>query len=135
MNRAAPSFKMRFMYMSGHEDESEFDRFVEKFSLFPIARDIKCPVLIQAGEDDELSALEFSDELVGEITSQKKFVIYEGERHAIGGNNLSSALGENWFTMLADWCLDRVEGRPAPNERVFIDSLGRSEVTPFGRVG
>jgi dienelactone hydrolase len=131
MNRSAPSFKMRFMYMSGHDDEDEFDRFMEKFSLLPIATDIKCPVLIQAGEDDELSPIEFSDELAGKIRSSKKLVIYEGERHAIGGNNLSSALGENWFTMLADWCLDRVEGKPAPNERVFINSLGQANTEPY----
>ena len=34
MNRAAPSYKMRFMYMSGHGDEDEFDRFIQKFSLY-----------------------------------------------------------------------------------------------------
>jgi pimeloyl-ACP methyl ester carboxylesterase len=131
MNRSAPSYKMRFMYMSGHTDEDEFDRFIEKFSLTPIAGDIKCPVLIQAGEDDELSPLEFSDELAGMIRSPKKLVIYEGERHAIGGNNLSSALGENWFAMLADWCLERIEGKPAPNERVFFNALGQAKTESY----
>ena len=131
MDRSAPSFKMRFMYMSGHGDEAEFDRFIEKFSLLPIAGDIDCPVLIQAGEDDELSPVEFSEDLARRLRPPKKLVIYEGERHAIGGNNLSSALGENWFAMLADWCLDRIEGRPAPSERVFVDSLGRAHATPL----
>ena len=97
----------------------------------PIAGGIKCPVLIQAGEDDELSPLEFSDELAGRIRAPKKLVIYEGERHAIGGNNLSSVLGENWFTMLADWCLDRIDGKPAPNERVLINSLGKANAEPY----
>ena len=60
----------------------------------------------------------------------RKFVIYEGERHAIGGNT-ASYFGENWFTMLADWCLDRVEGKPAPNERVTINSLGQTETKPY----
>jgi fermentation-respiration switch protein FrsA (DUF1100 family) len=131
MNRSSPSYKMRFMYMSGHDSEEEFDRFIEKFSLLPVAGAIKCPVLIQAGQDDELSPIEFSDELVGKIRSPKMFVIYEGERHAIGGNNLSSSLGENWFTMLADWCLDRIEGKLAPNERVFINSLGQAKLEPY----
>jgi len=131
MNLAAPSYKMRFMYMSGHTDEGEFDKFMEKFSLIPIAGELKCPVLIQAGEDDELSPLEFSDALAGKIRAPKKLVIYEGERHAIGGNNLSSALGENWFAMLADWCLDRIEGKPAPNERVFINALGQAKAEPY----
>jgi hypothetical protein len=97
----------------------------------PIAGELKCPVLIQAGEDDELSPLEFSDTLAGKIRSPKKLVIYEGERHAIGGNNLSSALGENWFAMLADWCLDRIDGKPAPNERVFINALGQAKSEPY----
>jgi dienelactone hydrolase len=131
MNRSSPSYKMRFMYMSGHSDEDVFDAFVEKFSLLPLVDQLKCPVLIQAGEDDELSPLEFSDELAKKIYPPKKLVIYEGERHAIGGNNLSSALGENWFAMLADWCLDRIEGKPAPNERVFVNALGQAKTEAY----
>ena len=76
--------------------------------------------------------MNFPDELVGKIQPPKKLVVYEGERHAIGGNNLSSSLGENWFAMLADWCLDRIEGKSAPNERVFINSLGQASSEPYG---
>jgi dienelactone hydrolase len=135
MDMSAPSFKMRFMYMSGHDDEAKFDAFKEKFTLHPYAGKIKCPVLIQAGEDDELSPIEFTDELLKKIKPAKKFVVYEGERHAIGGNNLSSYLGENWFTMLADWCLDRIDGKPAPNERMFINGFGQANVMPYDKKG
>lgn len=131
MDMAAPSFKMRFMYMTGHEDEAEFDRFVKDFSLEPHAKGITAPVLIQGGEDDELSPMVCTEELMKLIPSRKKLVIYEGERHAVGGNNTSSYLGENWMAMLADWCLDRIEGREAPNERVFINSLGQQQVTAY----
>jgi len=131
MDMSAPSFKMRFMYMAGYDDEAAFDAFKEKFTLHPYVGQIRCPVLVQAGEDDELSSVEFTDELMAKIAAPKKFVVYEGERHAVGGNNPSSYLGENWFTMLADWCLDRVEGRPAPNERVFINALGQAEAVPY----
>jgi dienelactone hydrolase len=131
MDMSAPSFKMRFMYMSGHDDEEEFDRFKEKFNLLPYAGKIKCPVLIQGGEDDELSPIEFTDALLGKIKAPKKFVVWEGERHAIGGNNLSSYLGENWFTMLADWCLDRIEGKKPPNERVHINSFGQANSSRY----
>jgi fermentation-respiration switch protein FrsA (DUF1100 family) len=123
---------MRFMYMAGYDDEEKFDAFQKKFTLEPYAGRIKCPVLIQAGEDDELSPVEFTDALLSKITPPKKFVVYEGERHAVGGNNPSSSLGENWFTMLADWCLDRIEARPAPNERVHINGVGQTSVTPYG---
>lgn len=131
LDMSSPSFKMRFMYMAGYEDEAEFDRFQAKFTLEPFVERIRCPVLVQAGEDDELSPLACSDSLMARISAPKKLVVYEGERHAVGGNNLSSYLGESWFTMLADWCLDRVEGRPAPNERVFINSLGQANATPY----
>jgi alpha-beta hydrolase superfamily lysophospholipase len=132
MDASSPSFKMRFMYMAGYDDEARFDRFKKKFTLAPYVGRIKCPLLIQAGEDDELSPVEFTDALMKDIAVRKKLVVYEGERHAIGGNNPSSYLGENWFTMLADWCLDRIEGRPAPDERVFIDALGQAHATPYG---
>ncbi len=132
MNAAAPSFKMRFMYMSGFEDEAAFDRFIAGFTLDPLLDRVAAPVLVLAGAEDELSPLEFTDLLMQRLSVRRRLVVYEGERHAIGGNDGSSALGENWLTLLADWCVDRVSGRDAPDERVFIDSLGREHARPFG---
>jgi cephalosporin-C deacetylase-like acetyl esterase len=130
-NSAAPSFKLRFMYMSGYDDEAAFDEFMQGLTLEPIAKDIRCPVLIQAGEDDELSPIEFSHDLVAKMTCPRKIVVYEGDRHAIGGYP-AAQLGENWLTMLADWCRDRVDGKPMKSESVRIDSLGRAHATPIG---
>jgi dienelactone hydrolase len=130
MDSASPSFKMRFMYMAGYADEAKFDQFKQKFSAAPLIAKIACPVLIQGGEDDELSPIENSVELAAKLKVPRKLVIYEGERHAIGGN-MASYMGESWFTMLADWCLDRIEGKHAPNERVHINSLGQAETTPY----
>lgn len=130
MDMASPSFKMRFMYMAGIEDEEEFDRFKAGFTLMPLANRIKCPVMVVAGEDDELSPLEFSDALMTEITAPKKFVVYEAERHGIGGYS-ASYFGESWYSMMADWCLDRINGKRAPNERVFINALGQAAATPY----
>jgi cephalosporin-C deacetylase-like acetyl esterase len=130
MDMASPSFKMRFMYMAGYDDEEKFDAFKKRFTIMPVLDRIKCPVLVQGGEDDELSPIEFSGEVVEKLKVRKKFVVYEGERHAIGGNT-ASYLGENWFAMLADWCLDRIEGKPAPHEHVHINSLGQATVTPY----
>ena len=129
-NMAAPSFKLRFMYMSNHDDEEAFDDFIAGFSLHPVVQKVACPVLIQAGEDEELSPLEFTDELVAKMTVPRRFVVWQGDRHA-SGSSQAAYMGENWFTMLADWCLDRVEDRPAPSERVLIDALGQQHVTPY----
>ena len=121
---------MRFMYMSGFDDEEKFDEFARRFTVMPLVDRIKCPVLVQGGEDDELSPIEHSAALVDKLRVPKKFVVYEGERHAIGGNT-AAYLGESWSAMLADWCLDRIDGRPPPNERVHVNSLGQATVTPF----
>jgi dienelactone hydrolase len=130
MDMASPSFKMRFMYMSGYDDEERFDEFKKGFTIMPVLDRITCPVLVQGGEDDELSPIEFSGEVVARLQVPKKFVVYEGERHAIGGYT-ASYLGENWFTMLADWCRDRIDGKPAPNERVRFNALGQATVAPY----
>jgi dienelactone hydrolase len=129
-NMAAPSFKLRFMFMSNHDDEEAFDRFIGEFSLDPVVDRISCPVLVQAGEDEELSPLECTEDFVARLKGPKKLVVYEGERHAIGGGT-APYLGEHWYTMLADWCLDRVNGKPAPNEHLRINVLGQPETTPW----
>ena len=130
MDMSSPSFKMRFMYMTGHDDETKFAKLQKKFNLTPYVGKIKCPVLIQAGEDDELSPIEFTEQVLAKIKTRKKFVTYEAERHSLGGYSASS-LGENWFNMLADWCNDRVNGREAPHERVFIDAFGLAHRSSF----
>lgn len=130
-NMAAPSFKLRFMFMAGIDDEETFDKFISEFSVMPAAKKITAPVLIQAGEADELSPLEYSEGFAEALKAPKKFVVYEGDRHAIGSGSTAALFGEHWMTMLADWCHDRIMGRPASNEHVFIDGFGQTTVTPY----
>ena len=40
------------MFMTGYEDEDEFDHFVQGFDLRALIGDLKSPFLIVAGEDD-----------------------------------------------------------------------------------
>ena len=130
-NMASPSFKLRYMWMSGYEDEDEFDRFAEKLDLRPIAGDITCPYMVIAGEDDQLSPVECTYELFDLIKSPKRLVVYEGANHGLN-EGMSVRLGENRNTMIADWLADRLAGKPATSERVFIDSTGRANVTAVG---
>ena len=74
--------------------------------------------------------LEFSTDLVDRLKVKKKYVVYEAERHAIGGST-AAQMGEHWFSMLADWCLDRIENRPAPHEYVFVNAIGQQQVKPY----
>ena len=41
----------------------------------------------------------------------------------------SASLGESRHTLMADWLLDRLNGRPMTSERVFVDSAGNAHVT------
>ena len=129
-NLASPTFKMRFMYMAGYDDEAEFDKFMPKLDLRPVADKIAAPYLVVAGGDDELSPIEHTYELVGRIKAPKKLVVYEGARHAIGPVP-SVALSENPQTLMADWLADRFAGKPMKSEKVYIDSTGKQTVTPY----
>jgi len=115
---------------SGYDDEAAFDRFCERIDLRPSASRIKAPYMVIAGEKDQLSPIEHTEELFALITAPKRLVIYEGANHGVG-EAPSAANGEDQVTMLADWLLDRVNGKPAVSERVWIDSAGRARAEPF----
>ena len=61
---ASPTFKKRFMYMSGITDEAQFDKMRQGMTWEGHADRIKCPYLCVAGEFDELSPVEHSFRLV-----------------------------------------------------------------------
>jgi alpha-beta hydrolase superfamily lysophospholipase len=122
---ASLAFKLRFMYMAGIDDEEEFDRFTAGMTLD--GREVKCPYLVIAGEDDELSPIEHTYQLFDQIKTLKQLVVYQGERHAIGG--LAGGLGPNWMTLLAEWLRDRADGKPMASERVYVDVTGQQRVT------
>lgn len=118
-NKASPTFKSRYMWMAGYEDEDEFDKFTQTLSLKGLGAKIECPFLIVGGGDDELSPIEHSYDLYDEITAPKKIVVYEGQTHPIGGYALDMR------SMVADWLSDRLEGKPIQSEKIYIDTIGR----------
>ncbi len=62
---ASPTFKKRFMYMSGITDEDEFDEFRKTITWEGHADKIRVPYLCVAGEAEELSPLEHSERADG----------------------------------------------------------------------
>jgi dienelactone hydrolase len=125
-NMASPTFKLRFMYMAGYEDEAAFDRFAEGLRLN--GADVKSPYLVIAGEDDELSPIEYTYQLFEEITTPKKLVVYQGERHGVGGGS-AATLGPSWMNLIADWFVDRFASKPMTSERVLVDLAGQQHRT------
>jgi dipeptidyl aminopeptidase/acylaminoacyl peptidase len=129
---ASPTFKVRFMFMSGYDDEEAFDRFSKKIDLTPYMPKIRCPYAIITGENEQLSPLEYTERLFELLKAPKRMVVFEGANHSVAGAP-SAENGEDRNTMLADWLLDRVKGKPVKSERVWIDSSGRAHSEPFAR--
>ena len=78
---------------------------------------ISCPVLIAAGEEDQLSPIEYTYEFYDEIKAPKKLFVYEGKKHDLSGPLVR--------TKVADWIKERLDGRPMESEIIYVHSAGR----------
>jgi fermentation-respiration switch protein FrsA (DUF1100 family) len=114
------------MFMANVTDDDEFDAFAEGFDVRDQAAQIKCPILIIAGEDDELSPIENTYDLYDRIQTPKKLVVYEGGKHNMGPAT-SVQLGENFGVMTAEWISDRLNSvPPEPDANLLIDMYGKA---------
>jgi dienelactone hydrolase len=129
---AAPSYKHRFMWMAGLHDEAAFDRMAAKMDLRPYMSMMKMPWLNVIGEKDELSPIRHTLELAARCAAPAPVVVYQGERHALSGMP-SVVLGPKPLTLVADWLLDRVNGKPAEEYLDYVMSDGRIERRPHPR--
>ena len=127
---ASPTFKKRFMYMSGIVDEDEFDKFRATITWKGHADKIRVPYLCVAGEAEELSPLEHSERLVAALNGPKQMVVYQESRHSVG-NVPSANLGPFPPILVADWMTDRLAGKPLASERWYVASSGQIEKRPL----
>lgn len=127
---ASPTFKMRFMYMSGIHDEARFDEFRKGMTWEGHADRIRMPYLCMAGEADELSPLEHTDRLMKTLAGQKRLVVYQDARHAIFGAPAAN-LGPNPAVHVADWMQARFAGRSFANERWYVTGTGQIQRAPL----
>lgn len=128
--RASPTFKKRFMYMSGITDEAEFDAFRRTITWEGHAEKIRMPYLCVAGEADELSPLAHSHRLVGAVAGPKQMVVYQDSRHSVG-NVPAANLGPFPPVLVADWMADRLAGKPFASERWYVIASGAIDRTPL----
>ena len=129
-NMASPTFKLRFMYMAGYQDEDEFDKFAQTMSLEGYGQKIKCPYLVTAGEDDQLSPIEYTYALLDTIAAPKQMLVYEGADHGIS-NAVAVGLGPSNTTFQAEWLKDRLDGKPMPTKHMKVDAYGRVHESSF----
>jgi dienelactone hydrolase len=127
---ASPTFKKRFMYMSGITDEAEFDKMRQGMTWEGQADKIKVPYLCVAGEFDELSPIEHSERLVAAVKGPKRMVVYQESRHSVG-NVPAANLGPFPPILIADWLADRVAGKPFANEYWYVRSNGQIDKKPL----
>ena len=127
---ASPTFKMRFMYMSGIRDEAEFDVFRRGMTWEGHAEKIRAPYLCVAGEFDELSPLEHTERLMKALGGPKRMVVYQDSRHSVG-NVPSANLGPFPQILMADWMAAALAGKTFPSEKWFVEATGRIVKTPL----
>ncbi len=127
---ASPTFKMRFMYMSGFTDEKKFDEFRKTMTWEGYAEKIDAPYLCIAGEADELSPMQHTERLMKTLKGPKRLVVYQDARHAILGVPAAS-LGPNPGIVVADWMLATLNRKPFASERWFVESTGRVVKTEY----
>lgn len=127
---ASPTFKMRFMYMSGYTDEAEFDAFRKTLTWEGHAQRIRAPYLCLAGEWDELSPLKHTEALMRAVRGRKRLVVYQESRHSVG-NVPAANLGPFPPTLVADWMAATLNGKSFRSEKWVVQPNGNILKTPY----
>ena len=127
---ASPTFKNRFMYMTGFDDEHEFDAAVKDLvTVEGLGKLIHCPYLAIGGEDDELTALETTFALLDDISAPKELMLLQGERHTLDKDLSRKAVNE--LTYIADWLADCLAGRTPESVLTLVGQDGRIRRIPW----
>ena len=121
---ASPTFKKRFMWMSNYTDESKFDEFAKTLTWEGHAERIRTPYLVLAGEADELSPLTHTERMIRAMSGPRQLIVYADSRHSVG-NVPAANLGPFPSTLLADWLVTRLNGKPFDSERWYVEPSGR----------
>ena len=131
---ASPTFKSRFMYMANFDDEDAFDAVRGNARSDRNRSRISSPLLIVAGEEDDLSPIEHSWTLLERATGPREMVLYQGERHGIGSGP-AAGLGPNRDEVMAEWLADRLAGNPMEDRLRYVTTAGAviSEPLAFDR--
>src|SRR5579872_1122250 len=129
-NRASPTFKKRFMFMSGITDERDFDEFRKTIDWNGYAQKMKGAYIVACGEYDQLCPLEYTDAFVKALGGPKQLLVYEGGNHSIALTTATER-GPEPREYQAEWMAARLEGKPFASERWFVEASGRVVKQPI----
>jgi dienelactone hydrolase len=130
LETASPTYKKRMMYMTGYDDEAEFDDFAKTLTWEGHAEKLSRPYLCVAGEAEELSPLRHAERMLRLLPGPKTYVVYQESRHAVG-NVPSANLGPYPPTLIADWMMDRFSNSPLNSEHWYVQANGTVVKRPF----
>ncbi len=122
-NQASPTFKKRFMFMSGITDEREFDEFRKTIDWNGYAQKVKGAYIVACGEYDQLCPLEYTEAFMKALGGPKQLLVYENGNHSIL-ETTATKNGPEPRDYQAEWMAARLEGKPFSNERWFIEAGG-----------
>ncbi len=122
-NQASPTFKKRFMFMSGITNEKEFDAFRKTIDWNGYAQKIKASYFVATGEYDQLCPLEHTEAFVKALGGPKQLVVYKGGNHSIAFTTAATK-GPDPRAVQADWLAARLEGKNFTSERWVVDYDG-----------
>ena len=122
--RAQPTFKNNYMFMTGYTDEAAFDRdMASRMPLGDLVERIRCPVLCGIGEFDELTPLDQALASFENISAPKELRVYEDEFHPLGG------IAAEMFRFAAEWLERALNGEladPGRDVRCYVHRDGRT---------
>jgi cephalosporin-C deacetylase-like acetyl esterase len=127
----SPSFKLRFMFMSGYTEEDAFDKFVQGINSDSLGVKVTFPYLVVGGEDDDFASIESAFDVLNEVKAPKELMLYKAEGHTLHSRP-SSYLGPSEWAYIADWTADRFEGKPMESTFSVVDSHGQVHRQPWG---
>lgn len=127
----SPTFRQRFMYMTGTSSVDELEKKLTTMTVGGLGEKITTPYLVVMGEDDPLCDPVDTYDHLNAVRGPKELLFYTGEHHAPVTRG-SGRLGPAVFLAVADWLADRAAGIPVTSRHTTIDFLGRSHVEPWG---
>ena len=130
-NMYSPSFKLRFMFMSGYTNEAEFDTFIQGINSEGLGEQVTFPYLVIGGEDDDFASIESTFAVLNAVTAPKELVLYKAEGHTLHSRP-SSYVGPSEWAYIADWTCDRFKGVPMDSVYTVVDSRGVPHHEPWG---
>lgn len=128
----SPTFRQKFMYMTGTSTVAELEAAVATMDVRPLSEKLRMPYLVIMGEDDPLTDPAQTFAHLNAVPDPKELLFYVGEDHGPVTRS-AGRLGPPVFRYIPDWLADRAAGRPLESRIIIVDALGRLHPEPWGQ--